>query len=51
MVRTIVGTLARVGSGELTGGDVAAILAGRDRTRAGATAPPHGLVLVNVRYG
>jgi tRNA pseudouridine38-40 synthase len=51
MVRTIVGTLARVGSRELDAADVAAILGARDRTRAGATAPPHGLVLMHVRHG
>ncbi len=50
MVRAIVGTLVRVGSGDLAVGDVAAILAGKDRSRAGSTAPPHGLVLVAVRY-
>ena len=50
MVRTIVGTLVVVGSGELAPDDVARILASRDRTQAGATAPPQGLCLVAVSY-
>ena len=50
MVRNIVGTLVEVGRGERTPDEMAALLAGRDRTRAGATAPAHGLVLVAVRY-
>jgi tRNA pseudouridine38-40 synthase len=50
MVRAIVGTLVAVGSGELAPQDVAAILASRDRGRAGATAPPQGLVLASVSY-
>lgn len=50
MVRTIVGTLVAVGTGELTPEDVARILAGRDRTQAGATVPPQGLCLVAVSY-
>lgn len=50
MVRAIVGTLVQVGAGDLTADDVAAILAGRDRRRAAATAPPQGLVLMSVRY-
>ena len=50
MVRTIVGTLVSVGTGELSGPDVADILRSRDRTRAGATVPPQGLCLVAVSY-
>jgi tRNA pseudouridine38-40 synthase len=50
MVRNIVGTLVEVGRGERPASGVRALLAGRDRTRAGATAPPHGLTLVTVRY-
>lgn len=50
MVRNIVGTLVEVGLGERAPATMDGLLAGRDRTRAGATAPPHGLVLVAVRY-
>lgn len=50
MVRAIVGTLVEVGRGERTPADFAAVFASRDRTRAGATAPPHGLCLVTVEY-
>jgi tRNA pseudouridine38-40 synthase len=51
MVRSMVGTLVEVGRGRLVPGDVALILAARDRARAGPTAPPHGLYLVDVTYG
>jgi tRNA pseudouridine38-40 synthase len=50
MVRNIVGTLAEVGRGERTPGSIAGLLAGRDRTQAGATAPPQGLTLLAVLY-
>ena len=50
MVRNIVGTLVEVGLGERGPGCMTELLAGRDRTRAGATAPARGLTLVEVRY-
>jgi tRNA pseudouridine38-40 synthase len=50
MVRNVVGTLVEVGLGERAAGCMAELLAGRDRTRAGATAPARGLTLVEVRY-
>jgi tRNA pseudouridine38-40 synthase len=50
MVRIMVGTLVDVGEGRFSPQDVAAILAGRDRTRGGQTAPAHGLELMQVFY-
>jgi tRNA pseudouridine38-40 synthase len=50
MVRILVGTLVEVGQGRTPPAQVAEILASRDRTRAGPTAPPQGLELVSVRY-
>jgi tRNA pseudouridine38-40 synthase len=50
MVRTIVGTLADIGRGQLEVEEMAAIIASRDRRRAGQTAPPHGLMLWKVTY-
>jgi tRNA pseudouridine38-40 synthase len=50
MVRIVVGTLVEVGSGRFTPAQVVEILASKDRTRAGKTAPPHGLELMEVRY-
>jgi tRNA pseudouridine38-40 synthase len=50
MVRNIVGTLVDVGVGRLPPSRVAGILASRDRTQAGPTAPAHGLYLVRVLY-
>ena len=51
MVRNIVGTLVEVGRGRQPIPWVAEVLASCDRTRGGPTAPPQGLVLVEVRYG
>ncbi len=50
MVRNIVGSLLMVGSGEKHEGWIAELLAGRDRTVAGPTAPPTGLVFLGPRY-
>lgn len=50
MVRNIVGTLAAVGSGKLPALKVRVILASGDRNLAPATAPPHGLCLMEVKY-
>ncbi len=51
MVRNIVGSLVEVGRGARAPGWMGEILDGRDRRRAGPTAPPHGLFLVRVLYG
>jgi tRNA pseudouridine38-40 synthase len=48
MVRSIVGTLVGVGTGKRRPGDLTAVLRARDRSRAGALAPPHGLCLWEV---
>lgn len=50
MVRIIVGTLVDVGRGRLAASDLPALLAAKDRTRAGVTAPPQGLILWQVLY-
>lgn len=50
-VRSIVGTLERVGAGAWTPERVAEALAARDRARCGPVAPPQGLYLIGVDYG
>ena len=50
MVRNIVGSLLVVGRGERPPGWIAELLAGRDRTVAGPTAPATGLVFVGPLY-
>jgi tRNA pseudouridine38-40 synthase len=50
MVRNIVGSLVEVGQGLRTPQSFAELLEGRDRTKAGPTAPACGLYLVEVKY-
>lgn len=50
MVRIIVGTLTEVATGAREVGELRAILESKDRTRAGITAQPQGLTLVEVFY-
>lgn len=50
MVRNIVGSAVEVGRGARPAGWLAEVLASRDRTRAGPTAPAQGLALVRVLY-
>jgi tRNA pseudouridine38-40 synthase len=50
MVRNLVGTFLLVGKGTWQVYDVARILADKDRSEAGATAPARGLWLVKVGY-
>lgn len=51
MVRNIMGSVVEVGRGREPASFLATILEGRDRTRAGQTAPPQGLTLEAVFYG
>ncbi|MGD0582171.1 MAG: tRNA pseudouridine(38-40) synthase TruA [Bacteroidales bacterium] len=50
MVRAIVGTMADVGSGKITGMEFDEIIRARDRRRAGRSAPAKGLFLSEVEY-
>jgi len=50
MVRNLVGSAVAVGRGAREPNWIAEILKSRDRRRAGATAPAHGLTLVRVLY-
>ena len=49
-VRSMVGCLALVGMGRWNEGDIARVLAARDRSELGLNAPPHGLYFVCARY-
>jgi len=50
MVRAITGTLVQVGIGKLPPDEMKRIIASRDRSLAGPTAPPQGLCLMEVSY-
>jgi tRNA pseudouridine38-40 synthase len=50
MVRTIVGTLVDIGRGNMAPEEMVAIIASRDRSRTGQTAPAQGLMLWRVTY-
>ena len=50
MVRIMAGTLLDIAAGKLERGSIPAIISGRDRARAGRTAPARGLYLYRVSY-
>jgi tRNA pseudouridine38-40 synthase len=50
MVRNLVGSLVEVGLGERSPEWFSELLGLRDRKKAGKTAPPHGLYLLEVKY-
>lgn len=50
MVRIIAGTLIMVGEGKISKPQLEDILLSCDRTKAGKTAGPEGLTLVNIKY-
>lgn len=50
MVRIMVGTLVEVGRGAVAPEDIPGLIASGDRRKAGITAPPQGLCLVEVFY-
>ena len=51
MVRILVGTLIYVSENKIETNDLNDIILNKDRSRAGITAPPHGLYLNKVVYG
>ncbi len=50
MVRNLVGSMLDAGRGQICSGDLPAILAARNRSAAGPTAPARGLFLLRVNY-
>ena len=50
MVRSLVGSLRKVGDGSWSVDDFADALSARDRQRSAAAAPAHGLYLIAVEY-
>ena len=50
MVRIIAGTLIEVGNGRIEPEAIKDILEAKDRSKAGPTAPPEGLMLMDIQY-
>ena len=50
MVRALVGTLLDVGQGKLNSNDFKAIMEAKERSKAGQSAPPQALFLVDIGY-
>ena len=50
MVRGLVGTMLRVGTGKISIGEFRGIIESKDCTKADFSVPPFGLFLLNVRY-
>jgi tRNA pseudouridine38-40 synthase len=50
MVRNIVGSLQLVGLGQWKPEEIKTVLEAKDRSKAGVTAPPHGLYFTKVEY-
>lgn len=50
MVRKMVGTLLDIGRGRLTPQDINRLYESKDRSKAGPTVPPQGLVMVEVQH-
>ena len=50
MVRIMTGTLLYVSQGKIKAGDISDIIKSKNRTKAGITAPAHGLYLNKVYY-
>jgi len=50
MVRNIVGTLVDIGKGKISASEIKTILESKDRTKAGVSAPAHGLFLHSLYY-
>jgi tRNA pseudouridine38-40 synthase len=50
MVRAIVGTLLEVGYDKITLDEFQTIVESKDRSKAGASAPAHGLYLTSIKY-
>ena len=50
MARNLVGTLVQIGEGRIPAKDLANILASKDRSLSGMTAPAHGLLLARTFY-